>query len=124
MTCLCGDYDYIESTVQTLSNAMTYHRDQGNRIIYEYLTGSLSCRRWTPVYSVNEYVSRESSNCHLYRLHRLERAKEMRLYQYAARCPSALRTFLDGNPRYWCFIPRPCNETMLNNFNCLGEPRE
>jgi hypothetical protein len=48
----------------------------------------------------------------------------MRLYQHAARCPLALRTFLDGNPQYWCFIPRPCNETMLNNFNCLGEPRE
>ena len=29
-----------------------------------------------------------------------------------------------GQSQYWCFIPRPCNETMLNNFNCLGEPRE
>ena len=56
MTCLCGDYDYVESTVQTLSVAMTYHRDQGNRVIYEYLTGSPSCRRWTPTYSLNEYA--------------------------------------------------------------------
>ena len=48
----------------------------------------------------------------------------MHLYQHAARCPSALRVFLDCNPQYWCFIPRPCNATMLNNFNCLGEPLE
>ena len=55
---------------------------------------------------------------------RLERAKKMRLYQHAARCPSALRVFLECNPQYWCFIPRPCNETMMNHFNCLGEPLE
>jgi hypothetical protein len=28
----------------------------------------------------------------------------MRLYQHSARCPVALRTFLDCNPDYWCFI--------------------
>ena len=44
----------------------------------------------------------------------------MRLYQHAARCPSALRVFLECNPQYWCFIPRPCNETMMNHFNCLA----
>jgi hypothetical protein len=29
----------------------------------------------------------------------------MRLYQHSARCPVALRSFLDCNPNYWCFIP-------------------
>jgi len=29
----------------------------------------------------------------------------MRLYQHSARCPIALRSFLDCNPNYWCFIP-------------------
>ena len=48
----------------------------------------------------------------------------MRLYQHVARCPVALRAFLDCNPEYWCFIPRPCNERMLDNFTSLGEPRE
>ena len=29
----------------------------------------------------------------------------MRLYLHSARCPVALRSFLDCNPNYWCFIP-------------------
>ena len=47
----------------------------------------------------------------------------MRLYQHSARCPAALRAFLDCNPRYWCFIPRPATGPMLDNFNSFGEPR-
>ena len=33
-----------------------------------------------------------------------EMANEMRLYDHAARCPIALRLFLDCSPDYWCFI--------------------
>ena len=64
MTCPCGEYDYVDSTHQTLSEAMackcvcvcstsskadvTYtrldgsldHRERGNRVIHQYLTGS------------------------------------------------------------------------------------
>ena len=74
MTCLCGDYDYVDSTARTLSDAMTClshapvgreitsmsfdldHRNQANRIIHEWLTGSPVCRRWLPTYSINEYA--------------------------------------------------------------------
>lgn len=37
--------------------------------------------------------------------HRNTIDKKMRLYQHSARCPVALRSFLDCNPNYWCFIP-------------------
>lgn len=57
-------------------------------------------------------------------LFRQTRNKRMRLYQHSARCPTALRAFLDCNPHYWCFIPRLTNETMLTQFNPLGEPLE
>ncbi|CAF2809250.1 unnamed protein product [Rotaria sp. Silwood2] len=40
MTCPCGHYDYVDSTAKTLVNAMAYHRQHGNRIIHEKLTGS------------------------------------------------------------------------------------
>ena len=66
----------------------------------------------------------QNLSIHVDQFSRLERAKAMRLYQHAARCPSALRTFLDGNPQYWCFIPRPENQAMLYHFNSFGEPRE
>ena len=29
----------------------------------------------------------------------------MHLYLHSARCPVVLRSFLDCNPKYWCFIP-------------------
>ncbi|CAF2761204.1 unnamed protein product [Rotaria sp. Silwood2] len=42
-------------------------------------------------------------------------ANQMRLYQHSARCPAALRSFLDCNPMYWCFIPQPWNEVLAEN---------
>jgi hypothetical protein len=40
----------------------------------------------------------------------------MRLYQHSSRCPVALRSFLDCNPTYWCFVPLLCNEAMDENI--------
>ncbi|CAF4032794.1 unnamed protein product [Rotaria sordida] len=37
----CGDYDYVDSTSGTLADAMAYHREYGNHIMHEALTGSL-----------------------------------------------------------------------------------
>ena len=39
----------------------------------------------------------------------------MRLYQHSARCPIALRSFLDCNPTYWCFIPLIRSEAVAEN---------
>ncbi|CAF4318006.1 unnamed protein product, partial [Rotaria sordida] len=39
----------------------------------------------------------------------------MRLYQHSARCPIALRLFLDCNPNYWCFIPLLVDEAAAEN---------
>ncbi|CAF5154493.1 unnamed protein product, partial [Rotaria socialis] len=39
----------------------------------------------------------------------------MRLYQHSARCPIALRSFLDCNPTYWCFIPLVWSEAVAEN---------
>ena len=44
----------------------------------------------------------------------------MRLYQHSARCPVALRTFLDCNPSYWCFIPLLWHEAQDENKACLS----
>ncbi|CAF1561801.1 unnamed protein product [Rotaria sordida] len=42
-------------------------------------------------------------------------ANQVRLYQHSARCPEALRSFLDCNPMYWCFIPLPWDEAVTEN---------
>ena len=39
----------------------------------------------------------------------------MRLHQHSAQCPSALRSFLDCNPIYWCFIPLSLGEALSEN---------
>ncbi|CAF4634620.1 unnamed protein product, partial [Rotaria magnacalcarata] len=44
-----------------------------------------------------------------------EIANRMRLYQHSARCPVALRSFLDCNPIYWCFIPVLWSEALAEN---------
>lgn len=43
----------------------------------------------------------------------------MRLYQHSARCPIALRSFLDCNPEYWCFIPLRWDEALGENTTFL-----
>ena len=45
----------------------------------------------------------------------------MRLYQHSAKCPVALRTFLDCNPNYWCFIPLRWQEAEEENLNALQQ---
>ena len=44
----------------------------------------------------------------------------MRLYQHSARCPVALRSFLDCNPTYECFIPQRWDEAVAENTLRLG----
>ncbi|CAF1611529.1 unnamed protein product [Rotaria magnacalcarata] len=39
----------------------------------------------------------------------------MRLYKHSARCPVALRAFLDCNPVYWDFIPLPRQEPIAKD---------
>lgn len=46
----------------------------------------------------------------------------MRLYQHSAKCPAALRTFLDCNPSYWCFTPLRWYEAEEENLNALRQP--
>lgn len=53
---------------------------------------------------------------------RKKRMKVMRLYQHSARCPVALRAFLDCNQTYWHFIPQLWNEPMVINFDFMDEP--
>lgn len=43
-------------------------------------------------------------------------ANKMRVYQHSARCPVALRLFLDCNPHYWCFIPLLWHEAQTENI--------
>ncbi|CAF1317099.1 unnamed protein product [Adineta steineri] len=99
MTCPCGHYDYVDSTVETLSDAMNYHREHGNRIIHETLVGSRVYR--APPMDPDEKEK--------------DIANKMRLYQHSARCPVALRSFLDCNPNYWCFIPQRLEYALAEN---------
>ena len=50
-----------------------------------------------------------------------EIANKMRLYRHAARCPAALRLFLDCNPDYWCFIPLLWHDAQAKNIAYLQE---
>ncbi|CAF2081067.1 unnamed protein product [Rotaria magnacalcarata] len=99
MTCPCGHYDYVDSTAKTLSSAMIYHREHGNRRIHEKLTGTSLLRG--AIFDPNENENTI--------------ANKMRLYQHSARCPIALRSFLDCNPTYWCFIPLVWSEAVAEN---------
>ncbi len=40
----------------------------------------------------------------------------MRLYVHSARCLVALRSFLDCNPDYWCFIPTFWHEAITDDL--------
>ena len=48
-------------------------------------------------------------------------ADKMRLYQHSARCPSVLRSFLDCNPIYWCFIPLLWDQALDDNVTYLRD---
>ena len=84
-----------------------------------------SSRPQQPSYSPVFDGRTAQSECHRVRLHRFSfgcsasvlrhfrdnGAMIMRLYQHSAHCPVAMRTFLDGNPMYWCFIPIPRDQS-------------
>ncbi|CAF1164481.1 unnamed protein product [Adineta ricciae] len=104
MTCPCGEYDYIDSTKDTLAHALSYHQQHINRIMHEKLTGNSLYPGIPPPESLaQEY----------------ERADKMRLYQHAARCPIALRLFLRQNPCYWCFVPQIWRDAQVDNMDYL-----
>ena len=44
----------------------------------------------------------------------------MRLYQHSARCLIALRSFLDCNPDYACFIPQRWDAVLPVNIRRFG----
>ncbi|CAF3380546.1 unnamed protein product, partial [Rotaria socialis] len=46
----------------------------------------------------------------------------IRLYQHSARCPVALRAFLECNTVYCRFVSQLWNEPMPTNFDFMGEP--
>lgn len=48
----------------------------------------------------------------------------MRLYQHSARCPVALRAFLDSNPNYWCFIPQLSRDAAVDHGPNAVEPAD
>ena len=50
--------------------------------------------------------------------------RRMRLYQHSARCSVALRTFLDCNPNYWCFIPMRSHTAKDEDRNAIREAAE
>ncbi|CAM4970956.1 unnamed protein product [Rotaria socialis] len=89
-----------------LAETMTYHRELGNQITHEKLTGSAIFERpMLQLKSVRQNLI----------------LKQLCLYQHSARCPVALHVFLDCNPIYWCFIPLPRYEALLQDFACLKE---
>ncbi|CAF4594335.1 unnamed protein product [Rotaria sp. Silwood1] len=109
MTCPCGDYDYVDSTPETLADAMAYHREHGNRIIHEILTGGV----------VIQSLTLDSNE------QKTTIANKMRLYEHSGQCPAALRTFLDCNPEYWCFVPLRSDEASTDNVSYFnGNPNE
>ncbi|CAF4688056.1 unnamed protein product, partial [Rotaria socialis] len=99
MTCPCGQYEFIDSTSGSLADALTHHRLACNQMMHSFLTG-------TPVY---EEIMTPMERCrHLI-------VRKMRLYQHSAHCSVAVQLFLEHNPAYWCFIPRPRKEVEQEN---------
>ena len=54
---------------------------------------------------------------------RKHRANLMRLYLHSARRPVTLRSFLDCNPNYWCFIPLSWQDAITANIAFLRSRR-
>ncbi|CAF4999167.1 unnamed protein product, partial [Rotaria socialis] len=68
-------------------------------MMHSFLTG-------TPVY---EEIMTPMERCrHLI-------VRKMRLYQHSAHCSVAVQLFLEHNPVYWCFIPRPRKDVEQEN---------
>nr|ACD54667.1 unknown [Adineta vaga] len=95
MTCPCGHYDYISSTKETLSEAL-----------------ACTMLRYAHTYTQIQFVS-------LLFYSRKEISNKMRLYRHSARCPVALRVFLDCNPMYWCFVSIAWNDFVDENIRVL-----
>jgi len=93
------------------------HRGNIHRVIHEKLTGSsLYPRALFDPYE-QQYVHANVIHLIFLRYYfRNERTKKMHLYQHSARCPVALRTFLDCNPSYWCFIPLRWHDAEHENL--------
>ena len=54
---------------------------------------------------------------------------KMRLYQHSTRCSVALRSFLDCNPDYWCFVPMLWYDAQAENIaafreRCSSQPQD
>jgi hypothetical protein len=45
LTCPCGQVDYIDYSSKSLRDCLAYHRDEGNRIIREFLIGGITTNR-------------------------------------------------------------------------------
>ncbi|CAF1557995.1 unnamed protein product, partial [Adineta steineri] len=100
LTCPCGQFDYIGYTSLTLDEQLEYHREHGNRIIHEFILGSLNSSRMR-----QQTKSKEESI-----------ADNMLLYKHSARCSYAIQMFLDCNPQYWCFVPMSTMEAETQNL--------
>ncbi|CAF2935916.1 unnamed protein product, partial [Rotaria sp. Silwood2] len=101
LTCPCGDYDYIGSTSKSLFDRISEHREEGHRIIREFLFGPDNVK----MMFIQSQRNKEP----------LANPYDQCLYHHSSRCQSGLQRFLDRNPVYWCFVPQTCGRVSLDN---------
>ncbi|CAF1581337.1 unnamed protein product [Rotaria sordida] len=102
LKCMCGEYEYIGSTRYTLHDVLQYHRQHINRLIIEHLLFS------HPIHNLCTCSKTQVDK---------QRANQMRLYQHFARCPVALKLFLQYNSNYWCFVPMKIEESHFDDLS-------
>ncbi|CAF1431374.1 unnamed protein product [Adineta steineri] len=100
LTCPCGQFDYSGYTSLTLNEQLKYHREHGNRIMHEFILGSLNSSRMRQQTKSQEQLT----------------ADNQLLYKHSARCSYAIQMFLDCNPQYWCFVPMSTMEAETQNL--------
>lgn len=105
LTCICGEYDYIDSTQYTLHDVLEYHRQNINRLIIEYL--------------LNGEPFSNFCTCIKHQFDR-QRINKMRVYQHFTHCSAALNYFLEQNPKYWCFVPMKTNDAQFDDLSYSG----
>lgn len=97
------------------------HREEGNRIIREFLIGERNVEYITQGLKSEKYdIHKTLLKISIKIFSRKKINDKSWLYQHSARCSIALQLFLDYNPEYWCFVPMKSVEQQFVHGTVRG----
>ncbi|CAF4063110.1 unnamed protein product, partial [Rotaria sordida] len=102
LTCLCGQFDYINETAHRLAKRFDEHRQSANIAICNLLLGN---KNVTSLQINQQYESSSFDK------------EYMLLYRHPTQCSATIQMFLDYNKHYWPFVPMTIEEANQDDTN-------